>query len=457
MPVTRGFQIEEILSQDDRGVVFEALETATGRRVLLTRFFPAGTAGGGFPEAARRRFEECVAVLRDVAHPGLRGVVGGGCDPADGIPYIAAEWLDGRTLAHVLGGNVLAADDARGVLARALEVSGLISDALGADDLWVGTDLAALVVAGGGRGVVFPVAERKCAGVAGGSERLEPLAALAEDLLGWRGRLVGAQAGGGLGGWIKWLRAHPEASIRQAREALAATGGQEAPAAGPGLGTAAGRHEPPLGARPARSGARAWLAAAAAVAVVAAGGWYGMKMAARRQAEAANRLAAAERLVAEAPLPARSPRDPPAVRPSVERNGIARRSPALPLAGEPAPLPPRAKPDLPAPDGVFDPRQRPQILERFHKEVTIEGVLARVRLSANRRIWYLEFSTANPPDQARAFLYVNDGARTITPADLEPLVGKRIRLRGRVDSEHINKVRQPKLILHGWDAVRLFE
>ena len=85
MPVTRGFQIEEILSQDDRGVVFEALETATGRRVLLTRFFPAGTAGGGFPEAARRRFEECVAVLRDVAHPGLRGVVGGGCDPADGI------------------------------------------------------------------------------------------------------------------------------------------------------------------------------------------------------------------------------------------------------------------------------------------------------------------------------------------------------------------------------------
>ncbi len=43
-------------------------------------------------------------------------------------------------------------------------------------------------------------------------------------------KIVGDQAGHGLGGWLKWLRKNPDASLREALESLSAATGKEPPA-----------------------------------------------------------------------------------------------------------------------------------------------------------------------------------------------------------------------------------
>jgi hypothetical protein len=37
------------------------------------------------------------------------------------------------------------------------------------------------------------------------------------------------------------------------------------------------------------------------------------------------------------------------------------------------------------------------------------------------------------------------------------LLGRRVRLRGRVDTERIKQVRQPKLIMHSWADVTVVD
>jgi hypothetical protein len=109
------------------------------------------------------------------------------------------------------------------------------------------------------------------------------------------------------------------------------------------------------------------------------------------------------------------------------------------------------------PAGVFDTRQREEILRCFREQIEIEGELRQVRLSGNRKIWYLEFSQEDPSSHVRAYLYVADANHEITRADLEPLLGRRVRLRGRVDTERIKQVRQPKLIMHSWADVTVVD
>ena len=49
--------------------------------------------------------------------------------------------------------------------------------------------------------------------------------------MGWQGRIIGDQAGEGIGAWLKWLRtAAPQTSLGEARGKLAACLGAEAPA-----------------------------------------------------------------------------------------------------------------------------------------------------------------------------------------------------------------------------------
>ena len=91
--MTRRFQIEDLTAQDETGVVFRALDTETGATVAVRRFFPFGANGGGLSADEQSAYDIAVGRLAGLNHPAMRAVICGGCDPVDGMPFIATEWV----------------------------------------------------------------------------------------------------------------------------------------------------------------------------------------------------------------------------------------------------------------------------------------------------------------------------------------------------------------------------
>ena len=56
---------------------------------------PVRRGGGGLLEEEQAAYNIAVGRLAGLQHPALRAVVCGGCDPVDGIPFIATEWIEG--------------------------------------------------------------------------------------------------------------------------------------------------------------------------------------------------------------------------------------------------------------------------------------------------------------------------------------------------------------------------
>jgi hypothetical protein len=453
------FHIEEMIAQAADRVVYRALNQGSGRSVELTRFLPFGHSGGGLPKPSRLCFEKRIESLVEVVHPALRSVIGGGCDPNDGIPFVALDWLEAQSLASVLDGSRLSAGDTRNLMIGALQVSECISHVFEVDAVWVETDPAAIRVAdrGDGQEIIFSISVVKCVGVDGEQSRMEPLLALAEQLRGWQGKLVSDDAGEGLGAWIKWLRGNPQVSVRVARERLLADTRQ---------------HVPGQGAKPRGQGILnppvvlverenpIWPVGIS-IALLLLVGCLGMVMASRHRP--ADPIAAAPSVPAAAVASSGSQSGGMPLVEAVVENAEDNKGAALAEAETPAIDPreekvhPLVDPEVKLPAGVFDTRQREQILRCFREQIEIEGELRQVRLSGNRKIWYLEFSQEDPSSHVRAYLYVADAKREITRADLEPLLGRRVRLRGRVDTERIKQVRQPKLIMHSWADVTVVD
>jgi Protein kinase domain len=99
------YQIERELGRGMMGVVYSATDPDLGRRVALKTI----QIGFAIPEGERAAFEErfkrearAAAVL---SHPGIVVVHDVGQDPATNTPYIALEYMEGRTLAeHMAAG-----------------------------------------------------------------------------------------------------------------------------------------------------------------------------------------------------------------------------------------------------------------------------------------------------------------------------------------------------------------
>lgn len=225
------FEIEDIVAQDAKGVVFHGRMIDSGDLVAIRRFFPFGKDGEGLEKEEGIAFSIAASRLATVSHPALRRVIEGSVDPIDGMPYLVSEWIQGQTLPDVLGHEYLDPALVNDVMRLALEVSLVLSNILGEEALWIETTPESILVGDteSGRGFTFWISPFKWLGSDTQQRNLSDLVILGESLAGWSNKFVGDQAGNGLGGWFKWLKANPDTGLREAMEHLAESTGSEPP------------------------------------------------------------------------------------------------------------------------------------------------------------------------------------------------------------------------------------
>jgi hypothetical protein len=271
------YYIEDIVSQNKRGIIFRAHDNDRGHSVALRRFLPFGQDGSGLQEDEAAALQAAAQRLDALTHPGLRSIISSSVDPIDGIPFIVAEWIDGTPLETFLAGGTLDPLMVIEILKLALEVSLTLSEVLGEEAVWVETEIDSIFVSPkeSNRGFVFWLSPFKWLGAEYGSRKLTAIFELGEQLTGWKGKLIGKQSGQGLGAWMKWLRTHPDASLAEALEVLeASTSSDPSP---PILAPSSRKNEIvalPKVEAPASSNSRVWIAAAVVTLLVVGGFGY---------------------------------------------------------------------------------------------------------------------------------------------------------------------------------------
>lgn len=438
------FQIEDLVLQDMSGVLFRAFDTETNQTVAVRRFFPFGAAGGGLREDEQIAYNIAVERLAGISHPALRSVICGGCDPVDGMPYIATEWIEGTRLQAYIENRPLTQEETTNLLTQALEVCELLSQVLAEEAVWVETELQAIIVGaeGSGRGITFSIAPLKWLGKNDGQRGLESIIGLTEDVMGWRGRSIADQTGTGIGGWLKWFRgAARTTTLHEAREMLAASIGVEPPIPAKNLVRQATR---PMAAGRKKKKAAGWpffIFGTLALAAVGLGGWALVN---RNNSSASDAIPISEEITGlDDPAPATEiPAEPveavaiPIPRsPGRERTaGQASRNAAemtaklreLEAANEARRVEIRSKGDI---FGVAD---RELLLERKNAEVSLEGRLVDVGFSTSGATLYLKFSNTGSDREPRGYIMKKDLNGEMNLAALQKFVGKNVRLHGKV-------------------------
>jgi hypothetical protein len=400
--MTRRFIIEDLVMQDASGVVFRALDTESGRMTALRRFLPSGTHGGGLLDEERAAYDIALARLSGLHHPALRDIICGGCDPVDGIPFIAAEWIEGAGLDATVRQRPLSADMAVELLTKALELCELLSQVFAEEAVWVETRLDSIVFGGGksGRGFTFWISPLKWLGGKDHPRGLESFITLTEEIMGWKDRKVNDEAGRGLGAWLNWLRrSAPHATLHEARENLAAAIGNNPPPSAKNIVAKAKRP-------PARKSSKAVLLAGFGLFLIftGLGGWLLTRK-----------------------LPTLKPG------PSVELKNSA----------------PKAEPAVAKKARVFYPAESALLVKEKGSVATLVGYLLKTGLSQTGKTTYLYFSENPTAEEVRGALSAED-AKGFNAA---PLMGKRIRITGKVMVAR----GRPEIIIASRAAIELAE
>jgi hypothetical protein len=423
--VSQRFQIEDLISQDASGVVFRATDTKTGRTVALRRFFPFGVDGGGLSADEQTAYNIAVGRLAGLHHPALRAVISGGCDPVDGIPFIATEWIEGEMLQPILAQRPISAEAAARLIAQALEVCELLSHVFAEEAVWVETDLQTIIVGSREtrRGFTFWISPLKWLGGRESARRLDAIIALTEEIMGWQGRIVNEEAGHGLGGWLNWLRsAAATASLREVRENLAAAIGAEPP---PHPGKLIATRPPRGSIKPSASKTPLLLAFACALAVTGLGGWL------LTQPMPQLRLP-----IINPQKPARTDEAPPL-------------EPVSPIVAQPA--------EAALPLGAIPWSNRDFILKHEGLTVTVEGVVRQIDASKSGKTLYLRFADETDTLSTRASIPVGIDFPPRGISDLQPFSGKKVRVTGEVDVRRGRTPSRPEIKLKSLGNIELVE
>ena len=448
----RRFQIEDLIVQDSSGVVFRALDTETGKTVAVRRFFPFGADGGGLQADEQTAYTIAVNRLAGISHPALRAVICGGCDPVDGMPFIATEWIEGDSLDSFVSQNPIPVEAATLLITQALEVCELLSHVLAEEAVWVETDLHSIIVSrpDSGRGFTFWIAPLKWLAGSAENRGLQSIITLTEEVMGWTDKVVNDQAGRGLGGWLKWLRgAAATTTLHEARETLAASIGADPPAPAKRLASRAAR---PIARPIKRSKPKTLLIVNSLLALIllGLGGWYLM-----REGTKSGSLRLPEFLQKSVPGA------PP--------------EPETTASPDPATLEPAALPDMGEPSlshaervaranqlatelnantaqadqekqsildtqkaaaeqngGVIQWNHNELLISKHGTEVVVGGVFEKIDFSKSKKTMFVMFAQRQGTNTTRGTIELKGAPPDLTEAALKPLIGKRIRVHGIV-------------------------
>jgi len=412
------FEIQDIVAQDSSGVTYLACDADTGSPLAVQRFFPFGADGGGLFDEQLSEYAAIVDRLVGLQHPGLRALLSGGCDPVDGMPFVASEWIEGESLAELLQLQPYTSADVLDVLERVLEISQALSDVLGTDAVWVETATELIIDDAGEnrRGLTFELAPMKWLGHQDSRHSLLPLAELTEDLLGWRRNHMPNQAGQGLGAWVKWLRANADATtLRQARAHLVRLTGETVAR---NTVSAAGHSRWPLGTTPPALRdelsppnelpmhplslkkpffKQPWVLLTALVLLVGlagAGAWWQL------------------------------------------RHPVAHAASNAALAGK-----------------VFASGETQLIMQAVSREVTVEGLLAKIGPGPDG-FWYVDFQGSTLGREVQGYFKTAKPSDELSAQALSVSIGQRIRITGRVEMKITPKEKWPLLLLKNPQAIQ---
>lgn len=472
-------------------MVFRAHDAETGKTVALRRFFPFGVDGGGLHADEQTAYNIALNRLAGLSHPSLRSVVSGGCDPVDGMPYIATEWIEGEALPVVISQTPLSTDSAVHLITQALEVSELLSHVLAEEAVWVETELSTIVVGTeeSGRGFTFWISPLKWLGGKGEHRGLESIISLTEEIMGWKGRVVNDQAGRGLGGWLNWLRSTATTtSLMEARESLAASVGVEPPAPVSNLVVQATSASPKVQIKHRTSKAPIFAALALVIAVAGLGTWILKRKKAIETGELLPSPPAAEApviaKVEEKPLPVpesrKAPRDQPKpAEPAPMPAPIPEAEPA-PVASEEddlaranrlaAELSAKAanveqkivanlaeqQATLDKQGGIYSPQLGALLLQQKGKEAKVEAVFEKIVFSGTRKTMYLVFSGETGGSSARGSILISK-APDLTEETLKTMIGKKIRITGKVEEQQGKSEDRPLIEIKDRASIQVIE
>lgn len=439
------FQIEDLVSQDLFGVVFRALDTETNQIVAVRRFFPFGASGGGLREDEQIAYGIAVERLAAIRHPALRAVIGGGCDPVDGVPYIATEWIEGPQLEAFIARGSLDPLEATRLVSKALEVCELLSEVLAEEAVWVETSLQAIIVGaeGSGRGVTFWIAPLKWLGKADGQRGLESIITLTQEIMGWSGGTVADHQDQGLGGWLKWLRGHARtATLQEVRKMLAAAIEVEPPV----LVTKRAHQAAQQRVTTRKKKAARWpifIHAAVILIALALGGYWLIKR--NNAANVAWPVRPSPEISVTAQAQATESLTPPEVSaPAAYRTGergveqVNQEAATLTANQQELEQEKCARRDQIEKEGNrFEVMDRELLLEKKNAEVLLVGRLAEVKFSNNGKgaRLNLEFSKPAAKDQPRGYILHQDLTAEMNLESLQKFIGKKVALRGRVRTQ----------------------
>lgn len=466
MMVSR-FQIEDMMTQDASGVVFRALDTETNQPVAVRRFFPFGVNGGGLSEDEQADYGIAVARLEDIRHPAMRAIIDGGCDPVDGMPFIATEWIEGVPLQSLIERAPLSAAETVYLITQALEVCEQISQVFGQEAVWVEMDVHTIIVGveASGRGTTFWISPLKWLGKNDGQRGLEAIVSLTEDVMGWRGKNILDAEGGGLGGWLKWLRGVArKTTLAEARERLAGVGASATAATS---SAPVKKLLPParvIASKPQkrRSGVPVFVLGSLALAALAMGGWGLIRW------NNARLPGMPEDTVVQAVEPESAAVNLPQPPPPVIRGEPVLTEPAPP---ESAPRPQRRTAEqasqeaaallasaaakdavIAARNGVFRVEDSAMLFAQAGNEVTLEGTLKDFRYSKKETSLYLVFSDNPATGEVRGSVLLKSAPADLKEDSLSGLKGKKITLRGKVRIENFGK--SPVISIKSRSAIR---
>lgn len=450
------FQIEDLIIQDSSGVVFRALDTKTGKTVAVRRFFPFGVDGGGLQTEEQTAYEIAIGRLAGINHPALRSVMCGGCDPVDDMPFIATEWVEGQSLMSVIEQGPLTTELATELLTNALEVCELLSHVLAEEAVWVETDLQTIVIgnAESGRRFTFGISPLKWLGSDDESRGLKSIVTLTEEIMGWKGLTVNDQAGRGLGAWLNWLRgAAATTSLHEARESLAASIGAPPPAPAKKLVT---RAAVPVRKPVKRSKPKMLLVVniLLVLCVAGLGGWVWI----RKHPE--HRLAQILQLNRNSSLEAGEP---------ANTDSTTAEPAALPDMGEPS-LNFAARTDQEKQStldaqkaaaeqngGVIQWNHNELLISKKDTEVTVGGVFEKIDFSDKKKTMYITFSQNHATNQTRGAIKLKDAPKDLTADALNPLIGKRISIRGVIKVQKGLGQMRPEIIIKNRSAIEVLD